>query len=77
MTIQHPRTSAIESAVQAVVGVVIGFIVSFVIISLGLSPAMSAWLITSIMFFASMLRGYLIRRWFEQRVREHIPHGSL
>lgn len=70
MTVQHPRTSAIESATQAVVGVLIGFSVSFVVISLHLSTALSAWLITAIMFFVSILRGYLIRRWFERRVTD-------
>jgi hypothetical protein len=64
---QPPRTSLKESATQAVVGIPIGLVVSYGVALLHLPPAISAWLITGLMFVASTIRGYIIRRRFERR----------
>jgi uncharacterized membrane protein AbrB (regulator of aidB expression) len=67
MTAQTPRASALEAAMQAAVGVPIGFSVCFAVGKLGLSPTLSAALITVVMFLVSTARGYLIRRGFDRR----------
>jgi hypothetical protein len=64
MTVQLPLTSLKEAALQAAVGLPIGLIISYGIALLHLPPAISAWLITGLMFLASTARGYVIRRRF-------------
>jgi hypothetical protein len=63
---QLPRTSFKEAAMQAAVGIPIGLVVSYGVALLHLPPALSAWLITGLMFIASAIRGYLIRRKFDR-----------
>jgi hypothetical protein len=66
MTAQTPRTSLKEAAMQSVVGIPIGLVVSYSVALLHLPPAMSAWLITGLMFLASTVRGFIIRRKFDR-----------
>lgn len=66
MTSQPPSTSLLEAATQAVTGMAIGFCVVFVVTWLRLSPATSAAVSVALMFVASIVRGYLIRRRFER-----------
>lgn len=63
---QHRRTSFLEAATQAAVGLPIGFAVTFAVGLMGLPAAASASLITGLMFLASTVRGYVIRRRFER-----------
>jgi len=62
---QQRFTSLVEAAMQAAVGLPIGLGVSVIVASMGLSAALTGALISSLMFIASTLRGYLIRRRFE------------
>jgi hypothetical protein len=64
---QQRRHAALEAATQAAVGIPIGFVVTFGVELLHLPPAISAALITGLMFLLSTLRGYLIRRRFDRR----------
>jgi hypothetical protein len=67
MTSQSPRTSLLEAATQAAVGLPIGLVVSYAVSWFRLSPAISAALITGLMFVASTARGFWIRRRFAKR----------
>lgn len=67
MTAQPRRTSLIEAATQASVGLPLGFAVSYAVSMLSLPPAVTAGLITGLMFAVSVARGYWIRRRFERR----------
>ena len=64
MTPQPRRTSLLEAAANAAVGLPIGLVVSYGVALLDLSPAVSAALITGLMYVASVARGYWIRRRF-------------
>jgi hypothetical protein len=67
MTAQPRRTSLVEAATQASVGLPLGFIVSYAVSMLCLPPAVTAALITGLMFALSVARGYWIRRAYERR----------
>jgi hypothetical protein len=67
MTAQPRRTSLIEAVTQASVGLPIGLVASYVVAWFRLPPAITAVLITGLMFAASVARGYLVRRSFERR----------
>jgi hypothetical protein len=64
--IQPRRTSLIEAVTQAAVGLPLGFLVSYGVSLFHLPPEITAALITSQMFAASVARGYVIRRRFER-----------
>ena len=67
MTTQSPRTSLLEAATQSLVGLPLGWAVSYAVVSFRLSPAISAMLITGLMFVVSTARGFWIRRAYERR----------
>ena len=69
MIAQSRRTSLLEAATQASVGLPIGLVVSYTVAWFRLPPAVSAALITGLMFALSVARGYWIRRRFERAGR--------
>jgi uncharacterized protein YacL len=66
---QNKRQSFIESVVQTMIGLITSFLIQIVIYPLMNIPVTLTQnvIITMVFFIVSILRGYLIRRWFNKR----------
>jgi len=66
---QSKKLSLLESLTQTIVGLLISFLIQIVLYpAMGIPVTFSQNLIiTTVFFIVSIIRGYLIRRWFSKK----------